>query len=69
MRDLDGSSPSAVMGDVFAVLVGEIPGLVDGDEIRSLASTDTCDVLLRGHWYRLTLTECDDSVSREDHSA
>ncbi len=68
-REFFGEDPKEVMGDVFAVLVGEARFLIEGEEVRSAPGTDTCDVFLRGSWYRLLMTEVAQPISLEEHNA
>lgn len=63
------STTAAVMGDIFVILVGEMNGLIDGEEIRSVAGTDICDVRLRGEWYRLHIQRIDTPITIEEYEA
>lgn len=62
-----GNDPTTVMGDIFCALIGDGTPLVEEDECRSVPDTNTCDVLLRGQWYRLTIESIDEPISVEEH--
>ncbi len=68
-REFFGDDPKDVMGDVFAILVGEARGLIEGEEVRSAPGTPTCDVYVRGAWYRLLMTEVAQPITLEEHDA